>query len=576
MRLILLVVSMCFASLAHAWWNGDWPQRSKFSIGAESAGAGFTTAVAQVPVLVRLHTGNFNFSEAKPDGSDLRFVSSDDKAPLRHHVERWDAANDLALIWVQVPQLAPGNAAQSFWMYYGNKKAPAAEDAKGTYDAGHVAVLHFAEADGVARDATGYGNNAAQGAVPRSAASLIGGGAVFGGSETLVIPAAPSIKFTAAGGFTFSAWIKAAAGANGTLLQVRDAGRGITVSLAAGAPQAVVEGARGALRVTGSAKVTGDAWQHVAVVAGKRLAVYLDGVEVGASDGEIPEIAGPVSIGAGFSGEMDELHLSNVVRSPDWIVLQARGQGPDSALVVAGEVESAAGGGDSYFGAILAAVTLDGWVVIAILGVMLVVSFWVMASKVMFIHRNTRETAQFLERYRALAGSASQTHVSPLLALGESLPELEDSSLYHMYQAGLRETKARVGEDGRAKKLNDRELLSIRAGLDAALVRENQKLGSLMVLLTISISGGPFLGLLGTVVGVMITFAAIAATGDVNVAAIAPGIAAALVATVAGLAVAIPALFGYNYIGSKVGEIRADMQVFADEMIARVGEDFAT
>ena len=55
-----------------------------------------------------------------------------------------------------------------------------------------------------------------------------------------------------------------------------------------------------------------------------------------------------------------------------------------------------------------------------------------------------------------------------------------------------------------------------------------QRLNRLMVVLTIAISGGPFLGLLGTVVGVMITFAAIAASGDVNVNAIAPGIAAAL------------------------------------------------
>ena len=82
----------------------------------------------------------------------------------------------------------------------------------------------------------------------------------------------------------------------------------------------------------------------------------------------------------------------------------------------------------------------------------------------------------------------------------------------------------------------------------AAIVKESQRLNRLMVMLTIAISGGPFLGLLGTVVGVMITFAAIAASGDVNVNAIAPGIAAALVATVAGLGVAIPALFGYNYL----------------------------
>jgi biopolymer transport protein ExbB len=73
----------------------------------------------------------------------------------------------------------------------------------------------------------------------------------------------------------------------------------------------------------------------------------------------------------------------------------------------------------------------------------------------------------------------------------------------------------------------------------------------------------------------MITFAAIAAVGDVNVNSIAPGIAAALVATVAGLGVAIPALFGYNYLASRVKNISADQQVFADELIAKIAESYA-
>src|SRR5262249_58919279 len=97
----------------------------------------------------------------------------------------------------------------------------------------------------------------------------------------------------------------------------------------------------------------------------------------------------------------------------------------------------------------------------------------------------------------------------------------------------------------------------------------------LMVLLTIAISGGPFLGLLGTVVGVMITFAAIAAAGDVNVNSIAPGIAGALVATVAGLGVAIPALFGYNYLISRVKELTSDMHVFIDEFVTKMAEFYA-
>ena len=104
------------------------------------------------------------------------------------------------------------------------------------------------------------------------------------------------------------------------------------------------------------------------------------------------------------------------------------------------------------------------------------------------------------------------------------------------------------------------------------MVRASQHFNKGIVLLTIAISGGPFLGLLGTVVGVMITFAAIAAAGDVNVNAIAPGIAAALVATVAGLAVAIPALFAYNWFAIKIKNISADTQVFADEFLTKSAE----
>src|SRR3546814_2945078 len=80
------------------------------------------------------------------------------------------------------------------------------------------------------------------------------------------------------------------------------------------------------------------------------------------------------------------------------------------------------------------------------------------------------------------------------------------------------------------------------------------------------------IGLLGTVLGVMIVFGAVAAAGDVNVNAIAPGIASALMATVAGLAVAIPALFGYNYLNSRIVTLSNQMQVFVDRLITRLAE----
>jgi biopolymer transport protein ExbB len=125
---------------------------------------------------------------------------------------------------------------------------------------------------------------------------------------------------------------------------------------------------------------------------------------------------------------------------------------------------------------------------------------------------------------------------------------------------------------GKSRVLSAAMLDAVRASLDAAIVRSNQRFNSGIVLLTIAISGGPFLGLLGTVVGVMITFAAIAASGDVNVNSIAPGIAAALVATVAGLAVAIPALFGYNWLAIQIKNVSSDTQVFADELLTLTAE----
>jgi biopolymer transport protein ExbB len=129
-----------------------------------------------------------------------------------------------------------------------------------------------------------------------------------------------------------------------------------------------------------------------------------------------------------------------------------------------------------------------------------------------------------------------------------------------------------VGAAATDQILSASALNAVKASMDGVLVRELQKLNSQMVLLTIAISGGPFLGLLGTVVGVMITFAAIASSGEVNVNAIAPGIAAALVATIAGLGVAIPALFGYNYLGSQIKMVTADMHVFVDEFVAKLAE----
>src|SRR5262252_2944107 len=185
---LLAAAALLSAGCAQAAWNADWSQRVKITL--DAASAGLKGPLSQVPVLIRLHTGNFDFSKAKPDGSDLRFIAADDKTPLKHHLERWDPQNELALAWVLVPSLAPGQADASLWLYYGNPKAPSVDDAKGVLDAQHVVVFHFAEPDGAPRDATGFANHATKGPAQHSVASAIGAGALFDGKDAITI--APS------------------------------------------------------------------------------------------------------------------------------------------------------------------------------------------------------------------------------------------------------------------------------------------------------------------------------------------------------------------------------------------------
>src|ERR1700748_748591 len=95
-------------SPAQAWWNDDWQLRKKITIDASASGANITDPIGTTPVLIRLHVGNFRFGSAKDDGSALRFVAGDDKTPLKHHIEKYDALLGEALVWVAVPNLQPG------------------------------------------------------------------------------------------------------------------------------------------------------------------------------------------------------------------------------------------------------------------------------------------------------------------------------------------------------------------------------------------------------------------------------------------------------------------------------------
>lgn len=569
----MMAAASLFALNAHAadgFNPDDWKHKQKTVIDTTAEGVELKQGAAQLPLALRLHTGNFAFAEAKPDGSDLRVTAADGKTPLRFHIEKYDATNELAVIWVQQPKLAPSAKTDAVNLLWGNDKASAASDAKGSYDAAQNLVLHFSD-NGPVRDATGNGNHPRD-FTTKPVAGPLGDAASLDGSSTLVVPASPSLKLVTANGLTFTAWIKPVANAAGTLFQQGEGGKGLALAVKGGKLVAVVNGKEFSSKAT----VLADTWQHVAMtLIGGKLTFYMEGAEAGTADIGLDDTAGDIQIAAGFRGELDEVTLAATSRSADYIKALHGSQQPDSPML--GAEDEGGGEAASYVGILLGALTVDGWIVIGILAVMGVISLAVMVGKTLFLGKAEKANDAFLNRFRDNPRKLLRPDSLDTKAISED-EAMRHSTIFRLYKIGIQEMHHRFDtqtKSGVENTLSGAALNSIRAAMDAALVRENQRLNSQIVLLTIAISGGPFLGLLGTVVGVMITFAAIAAAGDVNVNSIAPGIAAALVATVAGLAVAIPALFGYNWLAIKIKNVSADTQVFADEFLTKSAELYA-
>ncbi len=582
MKILVLLLALLLQLITQpAWarWNEDWKQRTRVALDTSAQGVPIGAAVDMVPVLVRLHTGNFSFLDARPDGADLRFIASDDKTPLKFHIERFDGLNELAFVWVQVPRLEAGKKDAFLWLYFGNEKAVPAGDAKASYDASQGLVYHFGEAAGqLPQDATANANHAMRSTAQTVSAGLAGAALGFDGRAELVVEAKASLRATAAGQ-TVSMWLKPSVLDDATLFAQTDAGQRVALLLRGGS--LVVEA--GGSSSSPGGRLNAGAWQHLAMVLAPNSGpvVYLNGAEVLRSTTAVAPLGGQMVFGAGYKGELDELQVATTARSADWLRLAASGQGPDQKLVNTAPAEAGDSGGEaSYLRILLSAVTIDGWIVIALLAVMFVYSFWVMIAKAMLVRTLASENELFMEAFPGLMNSLDPTQTASLRQQAESNAEARfgASPLYRLYAVAIGELNQRFDsyrQSGRELRINDSTLSAIRATVDARLVRELQGLNSKLVVLTISIAGGPFLGLLGTVVGVMITFAAIAAAGDVNVNAIAPGIAAALVATVAGLAVAIPCLFGYNYLTSRIGDLSADLQAFVDALVTRIAERHA-
>lgn len=585
---VLLLCAAIFLFLsgtarAGEWWNSDWQFRRQIDLVTSPQGADIQEPLNNIPVLVRLHAGNFNFANAKPDGSDLRFVAGDNKTQLKHQIDVFDPTDEVGLVWVNVPAIAAAGQSK-IYLYYGNQKVAAAgQDPAGTFANKFGLVLHMGEAQGPPKDSSGHNNNAGHFAGGQAQPSVIGNGmSLYGGTDKIVIPGSPTLNM--ADGFTFSGWLRLSQPQEDGYLFFRgDASNSVIIGVAGTSLYAQVSAGGKTARTPATPGLTPATWHHIAVAGapGGKLTVYVDGREMAgaALPGLLPNLSGDIILGASaadthhFAGDLDEIRLSNTSRSAGWIKGLFSSQGLESKLVSYGAEESGGGGGGgmlmTYMQIIVSHIEWDGWAILACMMIMIILCWCVIISKTVFFSKNHAENVAFREMLARKEGTDQYINDS-------SNGEFKQSSLYQVYRLGCEELhKLMDSAEKRGKTgLTTKDMHAFRATLERGFVHETKGYSAWLPILTMSITGGPFMGLFGTVWGVMMTFAGMAAAGEASIMAIAPGIASALICTVFGLLVAIPALFGYNFLVNRLKNLTVDLTVFTEEFAVQIDRQY--
>ncbi len=575
---LILLCLLFYGQACIAWWNEDWQYRKKITF--EPAAIATAQALQEdITVLVRLHPANFNFFiDMDASGSDLRFIAGDDQTPLKFHIESYDPLAGIALIWVRVPR--PTESRDSFWMYYGNPEAASLSEPKASYSAEQTVVLHLNEMSGLPLDSTAFEHHPTEFSGRLQAAGLIDAGAAFVATSQLILPATPALGIDTKRGNTISFWLKLNPdqATRAAIFQYGDQAAQILLDIDNNRLLAELISNEASVRLDTATALGFDRWYHIALTVGEGdMTLFVDGQTAHSQPVPTIEAAGNLVMGAqgnkpGFIGNIDEIRLVSSSKHAAAFRLAAQGESPEGSIINFGEDEEQNKGGNlaEYFALVFSlfeAIRLEGWIIILLLCAMGIAAIDVIVGKALLLRRAEYADDHFSDGFSRQTGEE--------LLSSQSTSEQEktaynSSGLFRIYQAGINEYAHFAGELQELKKIDVADIQAIRASMEVQLVHETDRLNSRLIALTIAVSGGPFLGLLGTVLGVMLTFAAIAEAGDVNVNTIAPGVAAALTTTVMGLIVAIPALFGYNYISGGIGRRVASMEVFIERFISKL------
>jgi biopolymer transport protein TolQ len=201
--------------------------------------------------------------------------------------------------------------------------------------------------------------------------------------------------------------------------------------------------------------------------------------------------------------------------------------------------------------------------VLGLLALMSVISWYVIGTKWLYLARGYRRSIRFVEKFW-------DSSLDEMWKEAENAPP---SPVSEVFRAGylelvkLRKKRAQLQTENKSEEGGLGDIESIERALSRARTMAITEMENKVPFLATTASAGPFIGLFGTVWGIMNSFRNIGAKGAANLATVAPGIAEALVATAIGLVAAIPAVMGYNYLSRRIRVISAEMETFTNDFL---------
>jgi len=326
-----VLLSLVGVNVANAWYNDTWNYRSNITFDNSAQNEN----LVDFPLLVVLNSSVINYTNIKSDGTDIRFVDSDDLTELNYHIELFNSSGN-SYLWVKVPQIDASSSTDFIHMYYGNDLAIDVQDEYGTYDQNYISVFHLDKFD-VSDDNQGstqydIDGNLNNGLTTPNVTGKIGYCVNLTGSTDYINTGGHSEYNMGAGNWTYEVWVKTTDTGGQIVEKAWGTTGGVVMRLDTGNIQGRFKTSGGTDYGQSGDAVNDDVWNYVVFTKdGNTLDTMsngnIDGSVTNSIIGTSSSSQSEICIGdklnqlpAGqIDAYIDEVRVSNVTRNITWV-----------------------------------------------------------------------------------------------------------------------------------------------------------------------------------------------------------------------------------------------------------------